>query len=106
MQAGRLSWILLGVLCIYALLHSALYALNNPVFESPDEPDHLTYVNWIASGHWLPNQYDPAEQNPEGHQHPLYYVLAGKALRLAGGPISVHPPRSNLPGLAPQFNHG
>lgn len=103
-RAERLSWVWLGLLCLYALLHSAFYALNNPVFESPDEPDHLAFVNRIASGEWLPNQFD-ASFTPEGHQHPLYYLLTGGILRIAGGPVSVDLPRSGLPFPAPHFNH-
>lgn len=48
-----------------------------PVYEEPDEPQHLDYVNFVATRHQLPNQYVEGQQSlGEGHQAPLYYVLA------------------------------
>lgn len=103
-RTERLSWLWLGLLCLYALLHSVTYALGNPVFESPDEPDHLAFVNQVAGGAGLPDQYGPTATR-EGHQHPLYYLLAGTGLRLFGGPIQVDLPRSAFPYPGPRFAH-
>jgi hypothetical protein len=104
-QLNRSSWIWLLLLCLYALLHSLAYALTNPVFESPDEPGHLEYINRIASGGGMPNQYDEKQFLPEGHQGPLYYVALGELLRLGGGPISVSLPPSTLPDHWFEFDH-
>ena len=105
MKADRVWWIWLAVLCLYGILHSATYALTNPPLESPDEPGHLGYVNRFAAGKGIPNQYDPKEVLPEGHQTPLYYFAAGEIFRLFGGPISVQLPVSNAKPPAPLFDH-
>ncbi len=105
MKADRISWILLALLSLLGFAHAAIYALTNPVFESPDEPGHLQYVNRIAGGGGMPNQYDPKSFLPEGHQNPLYYFAAGALLRVTGGPISVSLPDSNTPAPAPYFDH-
>lgn len=104
-KADRFSWIWLALLCLFGVFHSAIYALTNPVFESPDEPGHLGYVNRIAAGKGMPDQYDPKQFLAEGHQSPLYYFLAGGFLLSTGGPISVELPPSNTPGPAPYFDH-
>jgi hypothetical protein len=76
---------LLLVTCAVGLLHAALYAAATPVFESPDEPYHLAYVNFVATRWQIPDQYDPASAVPvEGHQHPAYYVLAAAVVRASG----------------------
>lgn len=104
-QPNRNSWIWLVLLCLYALVHSAAYALTNPVFESPDEPGHLEYANNFAAGRPMPNQYDVKEFLAEGHQSPLFYVLAGSLLRIAGGPISVALPPNTQPDHWYEFDH-
>lgn len=104
-RAERFGWVWLALICLYALFHSAAYALSNPVFESPDEPGHLQYVNHIAAGGRLPNQYLPDQFMAEGHQHPLYYLGAGLTLRALGGPIKVALPRNPRGGANPQFDH-
>ena len=105
MERARSTWIWLGLLCAYAFIHSAGYALTNPVFESPDEPGHLALVNRFASGKGPPNQYNPSEMMAEGHQNPLYYGLVGVALRVAGGPLTVVAIPNGHPDNAPQFLH-
>lgn len=102
---ARSPWIWLALLCLYGFIHSASYALTNPVFESPDEPGHLAFVNRIASGEGLPNQYDPAQMMAEGHQNPLYYGAVGLALKAVGGPIRVNALPRKGSGAAPQFLH-
>ncbi|MCW5889320.1 MAG: glycosyltransferase family 39 protein [bacterium] len=55
-----------------------------PPYEAPDEPAHLAYANYIAEHGELPYQDDPARQVfGQGHQAPLYYVLAGLFVRVA-----------------------
>jgi hypothetical protein len=104
-RPDRNSWIWLSLLCLYALIHSVAYALTNPVFESPDEPGHLEYVNRFAAGQGMPNQYDSKQFLSEGHQGPLYYLMAGGFLRLAGGPISVSLPPNTQPDHWYEFDH-
>ena len=102
---NRYGWIWLALLCTFGFLHALTYALTNPVYESPDEPGHLGYIDRIAAGDGLPNQYDPKQFMAEGHQTPLYYLVAGNLLRISGGPIDVHLPQSNLKDPAPTFDH-
>lgn len=54
-----------------------------PVYEYPDEPQHLNYINTLSRTLQLPNQYDQARIVPEeGHQPPLYYMLCAALCRL------------------------
>lgn len=65
-----IAWILLGFVAL-----GVAYCLTTPLFETPDEPAHFRYVQWIADGHGLPPllvSADPWEQG-EFHQPPLYY---------------------------------
>lgn len=74
------------IAAIYAVVFSAVFALTTPPLESPDEPAHLNYVNVVVQHRALPNQYDPLLASPgEGHQHPLYYVLAAAAAGAMNG---------------------
>ena len=87
---------LFGTLWTYLLL-AALYAVNTPRWEIPDEPAHYNYVRTIAEQSALPvlqaGDYDqayleaikarkfPPEMPVDGiryesHQPPAYYVLA------------------------------
>jgi hypothetical protein len=63
------------------------YALTNPVFEAPDEPSHVQYVSLIARTGQLANLKDRTQVDArgEGHQHPLYYVVAAGLVRLCTG---------------------
>lgn len=56
-----------------------------PPFEAPDESAHLQFVNFVAARLALPNQYDPTQRLEQGHQLPLYYLLAGLAVRATQG---------------------
>lgn len=57
---------------------SLQFVFATPIFEAPDEPQHFSFVNRIASRWRLPNQLarnnGGAEQ--EGSQPPLFYVTA------------------------------
>ncbi len=87
---------LFGILWAYLLL-AALYAVNTPRWEIPDEPAHYNYVRIIAEQFALPvlqlGDYDQAYLEAikarkfppdmpvdgiryESHQPPAYYVLA------------------------------
>lgn len=71
-SARWLDILVAAIGCFFALI----YAWTNPVFEAPDEPEHLAYVNFVASRKTLPNQNQVGQFVPQGHHHPLYYVLA------------------------------
>lgn len=67
-----------------ALVFATTLALLLPPFEAPDESAHVAYVNFIATRGELPNQDDPARRvSGQGHQAPLYYVLAAPLVRVA-----------------------
>ena len=67
-----------------------------PVFETPDEPDHLQYILFVeAEGRRPDLRTDVARAGIESPQPPLYYLLAGYLLRLSGGPhLFTHPTRN------------
>jgi len=86
-----LRWPELAVLGYFAVAAS-LFAAVVPVFETPDEPFHLGYVNYLLERRELPNQLDESRRVfREGHQPPLFYALAA-AITLpfrAGDPVRV-----------------
>ncbi|MCS7064798.1 MAG: glycosyltransferase family 39 protein, partial [Fimbriimonadales bacterium] len=102
----------LGLVGMFAYI-AAVYALLVPPFELPDEPDHLAYVNFLASCGELPYQYDPARAVlREGHQPPLYYALCALLVRLTQPdqrvnvrPVPHRPPDPDAPEQMPIFRH-
>src|SRR5581483_8298708 len=50
----------------------SLWAFDVPIFESPDEPHHWAYAQYIHTHYALP-PYDAAYL--EGNQAPLYYIM-------------------------------
>ncbi len=86
-----------ATLLAFTVLATA-FTLIVPVFEAPDEPDHLAHINFVASRGELTNQFDPDRfVIAEGNQPPLYYVAAAILVR-AFGPfdhsVSVHSTRN------------
>jgi hypothetical protein len=76
----------------YFVIGGGYFALMNPPFESPDEPAHTDYVNYVAEHLSLPNQRFPDQHVAgEGHQFPLYYALAGPLVRAICGKIELDP---------------
>ncbi len=88
------------ILVVYVTL-GALYAVFTPAWQAPDEPAHFNYVRQVALTGTLPilraGDYDEAYLNEikarrfppelsidnlryEGHQPPLYYLLATPVL--------------------------
>lgn len=88
--------VLAAILAIYLILAS-LYALRTPLWQAPDEPAHFNFVQELATRGRLPRlqpgDYDQAYLDQikargfppdlaidgiryEGHQPPLYYLLA------------------------------
>ncbi|MCU0523114.1 MAG: hypothetical protein MUF84_20805 [Anaerolineae bacterium] len=72
-------WALLG--CYLAL--AWIYAVNTPLFESPDESSHLQVIRYIAREHRLPPYQVPEVRATTGpamawlvsyHDPPLYYA--------------------------------
>lgn len=75
--------ILGGAVLAYFLGFATLLAFIVPPFQSPDEQDHLEYVNFVATRHELPNQFDPERAvHLQGIQPPLYYLLAAGLVSL------------------------
>lgn len=71
------------VLCYFALFSGA-FAFLVPPFEAPDEPGHLEHVNFLSKHRALTNQTVPERTAlGEGHQPPLYYVLAAALVALS-----------------------
>lgn len=74
-RTARTHASLLVILLIFIVL-GMLYNISLPLFEAPDEMAHFRYVNWLATGHSLPNI--SADVHAVGHevgQPPLYYML-------------------------------
>jgi 4-amino-4-deoxy-L-arabinose transferase-like glycosyltransferase len=76
LSRGMLRWPELAVL-VYFAIAASLFAASVPVFEAPDEPFHLGYVDFLLERRELPNQLDESRRVfREGHQPPLFYALA------------------------------
>jgi 4-amino-4-deoxy-L-arabinose transferase-like glycosyltransferase len=83
---------LLLVLAVYVVLAMA-WNFVTPIFEAPDEPDHLQYVLFVADEGRLPDlQVDVLRAGIESPQPPFYYFLMGILVRISGVPRPfVHP---------------
>ena len=70
-------------LVVFSYLVAAVsFAIVTPPFEAPDETGHLFYINHVATTGRLPVQTDPTRAVVgEGHQFPLYYVIAAIPVR-------------------------
>lgn len=92
-----------AVLLLLFLGLALYYNATIPIFESPDELEHLAFVAWLDDKGTLP-VVDPDDLGPwrqEGTQPPLYYwVLAG----LVGG--VPHDPPDRLATLNPYATLG
>jgi len=105
-QAAK-NWPAVAILAIF-LVVGALYAVDTPVWQAPDEPAHYNYIRSLAEGNGFPvlesGDYDQAylsrltsEGFPpelsidsveyEDHQPPLYYLLALPVFWLGGGNV-------------------
>ncbi len=54
-----------------------IYNVTIPLFEAPDEQDHVEYANWLADGNGLPHLVTDRGEVGEIWQPPLYYALIG-----------------------------
>ena len=80
---------LAGLFVVLALAYNA----TTPLFEAPDEQDHVEYADWLASGNGLPHLIEDRAVVGEIWQPPLYYALIGAVI----APID----RSDLATIAP-----
>ncbi len=87
---------LLHVILVIFLALAFAWNFVTPVFEAPDEPDHLQYVLFVADEGRLPDlQTDIQRAGIESPQPPLYYFIMGAVVRLSG--VShpyIHPVRN------------
>lgn len=90
---GAHTRLLPATIVLLYLICATLWSLTVPPFESPDEPGHARYVNFVRANGRLPL---PATEAPgESHQPPLYYLVAAGISRLTGlEPIAVEPTRN------------
>ncbi len=98
------AWLAL-IVALYLLL-AAVYAVQVPAWQAPDEPAHYNYIHELATTGQFPvlrmGDYDQAALDQlkaagfpsdlsiagvryEAHQPPLYYLLAGPVFRATGG---------------------
>jgi len=101
-DSTNLRWLLAGIVALYVAL-GMLYALQTPVWQTPDEPAHYNYIMFLLQEHRLPvlrmgdfpaqylEQLKTARFPPdmpitslryESHQPPLYYALAALVVYL------------------------
>ena len=69
------------------------YNVAVPLFEAPDERDHVDYADWLAGGNGLPHLVADRGKVGEIWQPPLYYALIGALI----APID----RTGLATIAP-----
>ena len=108
MESSRAIRVGTGFILLAYLIIGALYAVNTPAWQAPDEPAHYNYIRGLAETGRLPvlqrGDYDQAYLSQltargfpagmavdalryEGHQPPLYYLLATPLFMLSGGSL-------------------
>jgi hypothetical protein len=72
-QRVGITLILLAFLAL-----GAYYTFTTPLFETPDEPFHYRYIQWLVNERRLPPLVVSDEEWEQGelHQPPLYYAVA------------------------------
>jgi len=92
--AWRDAWLHLIIL-VYMML-SLAWNFVTPIFEAPDEPDHLQYVLFVAATGRRPDlRFDIQQAGIEAPQPPLYYFLMGAVVRFGGLATPFKHPRLN-----------
>jgi 4-amino-4-deoxy-L-arabinose transferase-like glycosyltransferase len=102
------AWLALILIVYFAL--AALFAINTPAWQAPDEPAHYNYVAYVAENGSFPvlhfgdyphgylEEIKTAKFPPdmpvspiryESHQPPLYYLLASPLYSLTRGSLVV-----------------
>jgi 4-amino-4-deoxy-L-arabinose transferase-like glycosyltransferase len=79
--AGRVA--VLVVVAIFVML-SSVVAVTTPAWEAADEPDHVTNVETLASGHWYRMERGAGYA---AHQPPLYYLGLSAWQKVWGEPV-------------------
>ncbi len=108
MESPRAVRVGIGFILLTYLIIGVLYAVNTPVWQAPDEPAHYNYIRGLAETGRLPvlrrGDYDQVYLSQltargfpagmavdvlryEGHQPPLYYLLATPLFMLSGGSL-------------------
>ncbi len=89
-------------LCLTFVALSLTYNALIPIGESPDELSHWLYVRTILDEHRLPAARD---QYWQGHQAPLYYLIASAWVGLVEGIAGCRAIPATLPGAVnPRLN--
>jgi hypothetical protein len=92
------SWTMCVTFAALSLTYNALI----PIGESPDELSHWLYVRTILDDHRLPGARD---QYWQGHQAPLYYVVAAAWVGAMESVAGCRAVPATLPGqVNPHFN--
>ncbi len=112
-RRDQIAKLLLVTVILAYVVVACLFSFSVPLYEAPDEPSHLLYVNFIASQHRLPNLNTPDRTSVpyEGHQPPLYYALAAGLLNLLGksqvNPVIQQNPAflANVPNVLNAYLH-
>lgn len=69
------------------------YNVATPLYEAPDERDHVDYTGWLAGGNGFPHLVADREEVGEIWQPPLYYALVAAVI----APLD----RAELDSIAP-----
>ncbi len=69
----------LALVALFVVL-SLAYNVALPVYEAPDERDHISYAAWLADGRGLPHLVADRDVVGEIWQPPLFYALTALAL--------------------------
>lgn len=80
---------LLVILLIVFVLLAATYSFVVPIYEAPDEPEHVAKINYLYTNHSLGNP--GLELVPLGIEPPLYHATLAFFMYLThSGPVSLH----------------
>ena len=86
----------LHLLLIAFILLSLLWNYVTPIFEAPDEPEHLQYALFLARSARLPNLWvEVPVAGMQAIQPPLYYAIAAVILRCHDSSMTYAPPTRN-----------
>lgn len=85
-RRAKIAMVLVVAVILTYVVVAIVFSFSVPLFEAPDEPHHLSYVDFIAAQHRLPNlnTADRTSVPNEGYQPPLYYALAAGLVNLLG----------------------
>lgn len=108
MESSRVVWFGKRIILLAYFTIGSMYAVYTPAWQAPDEPAHYNYIRGLVETGRLPvlqtEDYDQSYLNQvtsrgfpvdmaldtlryEGHQPPLYYLLAAPIFMLSGGSL-------------------